>query len=167
MVNCPHLLELHSCHNHPIPHNLYFHHHFLNTLLLDPQDSDHSQLHPESLHPTSPYLNHPLPNLLSRIQKLCCHFPFPANMRIRKLSFIHAFSISTVNLLNSAPNKTRSHGSCHICKSVWHEHGENMSWPKFSRKHYSITRQTISCKRFNDGLGIQTSEQPCCLKFEP
>ena len=131
----------------------------LDTPPHDPRALAHSQLHPESLHPTFPYLNHLWPDLLSKIQRLCLHSPFLVNARIPKPSSTHVSSTSTVTHPNSAQNKTRSLGSCHTCKPDQLMPGVSTSWPKSLKRHYGTTQRTNSCKNSNDALEIWTNEQ--------
>ena len=157
MVNNLHLLNLHSCPNHPIclcflP-NLYLAipHHNLWAFA-------HSQLHHCSHHLTFHFPKHPLPDLLLKIQRLHPLSLFPENVKIPKRSSIHAFFISTDALLNSAWNRTRSHGSCLTYKPVWLKHGKNISWLKSLRRLSGTTRRMSSYRKFNDSSAIQTRE---------
>ena len=168
VANRPHLFEPHLCLNHPTPHILCSrqpHNLSLVTLLLDHWALAHFQPHPASHLHISCYHKHPPPDLRSKTQRLRHHSLFPANERTQKHSFTCASFTSMVVLLNSAQNRTRSHGSCHIFKPVQHEHGKNMSWLKFLRRLSGTTQQMSSCKRSNINSVIWTNMQQCHSKF--
>ena len=162
VVNRPHLYKLCSCPNHSTSHNLYSPH---NLCLIiphhNPQDPNHSQLHHNFLHHKSLYHKHPLPDLHLKIRRLRHPFLSQTNVRIWKCSFTRAFFTSTDDPRNSEQNRTRSHGSCHICKQVWPEHGKNMLWPKYLKRLFGTTWRMSFYRKSNDGSATRTNMQQC------
>ena len=161
MGNSPHLHMFPSCHNHPT-HWCSHLNHFLATLHHDLRAHVHFQLHLNFCLHIFHYHKLPLPDLLSKIRRLHHHFLSPANERIPKPSYTRAsYTLMDVHQ-NLVLNRTRSPGSCHICKPVQLVLGASMSWPKSSRKLCGTIQQTNFFKKYNAD-SVTWTNGPLCL----
>ena len=164
VVNRLHLYKLRSCPSHLTPHILCSHQSHNLYLVIphhDHQDHVHFQPRCDSHRHTFLFHKHPLPDLHSRIRRLRHPFLFPVNERIPKPLSTCAFFTSMDIHLNLVRSKTRSLGSCHICKPAWREHGKNTSWLKYLKRLFGTTRWTTFCKKFNDSSATLTNVQQC------